>query len=77
MRPPYFAFFLWFLQAGCFYFRQDYIDWMLAVKCAVRWHDWWVCWFENFVECERKFFKNFVYCFYDLCRCENDNGVRK
>lgn len=31
----FFVYFLWCLQVGCFYFRQDYIDFSMAIKCAI------------------------------------------
>ena len=31
----FFVYFLWCLQVGCFYFNQNYIDFGMAMKCAI------------------------------------------
>lgn len=40
-----FCIFFMVFTSGCFYFNQDYIDWMMASKCALRWNYWWIFWF--------------------------------
>ena len=39
-----FCIFFMVFTSGCFYFRQDFIDWRIAVKCAVRRNYWWISW---------------------------------
>lgn len=63
-----FCIFFMVFTSGCFYFKQDYIDWAMAVKCAVRWYDWWLHWVKGIVECREKFFRNFLYYFFTICR---------
>lgn len=40
-----FCIFFMVLTSGCFYFKQDYIDWPMAIKCAIRGNCWWLYWF--------------------------------
>lgn len=39
-----FCIFFMVFTSGCFYFRQDYIDWEMAIKCAIRWNNWRLYW---------------------------------
>lgn len=39
-----FCIFLMVFTSGCFYFNQNYIDWEIAIKCAVRRYYWWIYW---------------------------------
>ena len=63
-----FCIFFMVFTSGCFYFRQDYIDWGIAAKCAVGRNYRRICWLKNFVEFREKFFANFVHYFFVVCR---------
>lgn len=71
-----FCIFFMVFTSGLFYFNQNYIDWQIAIKCALRWNCWWVYWVQGFVECWKKIFRNFIHCVFGVCWNKNDNGVK-
>ena len=62
-----FCIFFMVFTSGIFYFRQDYIDWTIALKCAVRRNYWWNYRLQSFVEFREGFFADFVYSVSFVC----------